>query len=127
MPVTDPVPSVADKALSRLAARDSQGAIDAAELREHIRKLTDDPVLTLLTRSLERQADATDSLVESVTRGIAEMKQEVSDSSTRLLRSVVVITVVALMLMGGLVGVQSSIAGKFAVSSPNVAEVDLSR
>ena len=91
MPVTDPVPSVADKALSRLAARDSQGAIDAAELREHIRKLTDD------------------------------------DSSTRLLRSVVVITVVALMLMGGLVGVQSSIAGKFAVSSPNVAEVDLSR
>ena len=55
MPVTDPVPSVADKALSRLAARDSQGAIDAAELREHIRKLTDDPVLTLLTRSLERQ------------------------------------------------------------------------
>ena len=90
---------------------------DANYLREVLRDLTSDPVIALLSRSLERQAES----MEAIPKALASLKDDMHKS---LRWNTLVFGLISLILMAGLVGTRIvfDADGQIRVNDSPVAE-----
>lgn len=88
-----------DEILTRWGSKGTEERADAAYLRSAIKGLADDPMLTVLTKALDRQANSMDDLAKNVPVALEKLRSIV-------VRSFLVYGGLALILMAGLVGTQ---------------------
>jgi hypothetical protein len=84
-----------------LASQSEMNRLEVAKVREAIRVLEDDPVMAILSSSLDRQAQATEQLARAIREEMASMRRH--DSRRFTVMAFVMLVVV--LIMGGMVGV----------------------
>jgi hypothetical protein len=116
-------PDEIDAILTAWAAKGDEERRQAGVIRDALRALSDDPVMAMLTRALDRSADATERMGRDVPAALTAMRGEMHESINQLgrsnTRSLLIMGALSLLLMAGLVGTQIVLTrGGIAVNSP---------
>lgn len=90
--------------LSRLSNRDEEGFKDAAALRAHIHRLSDDPVLSMLSVANNRIVESIDRLSHDLPKAFTQLGRELRTEVRSNNRTTLTVVAICLVLMSGLVG-----------------------